>query len=632
MKTKLLALIILSCLSCVPALAFHDFAGEYVGDDKHEKFNRKMFNMNAGLNKYVMRPVHIVWASVVPKCAMDKLKNVHTNIEYPKRLTSCLVQKDFKSAGSETLSFLANSTVGLGGLFTPAQSVFKIEPANENMEQALAKTGVKQGSYLVIPGLNSTSHRGVAGRILEAPFDAATWFLNPIVGLAKSGLTLNKTYYMQPLAHMVESTFADPYDIAKKFYGIEAYIKTHNLDRNVMLETKAELAENDFTLHSPNSTFGLEHDVELKDYQPQSPVVDAMRTTLFDLPEVNKSMWAEMSVWNRSFSRQIKTAGVNVVPGRDDYKFKYILQKDRTAPAAIIYPSIGEGVNSHHSVVLAKIFYEQGYSVVIQGSHFQWEFAKSMPVGYRPGNPSDDADYLKIVTQKIFTHLGAKHDYNPSDKVVFGTSFGAFQTLFLAEKEHRDNTLGISKYISVCPPVELMYALAQVDKNSQFEKNEDFKEKTAITAAKIIKALENPPTNGQLPFSDEEARLITSFIMHQKLSDLVFTIEGKDPKLYEELHRTTYKDYAQKYIAQDRDLDEIYYETSLHSIAEFLRNNDNYKIYHAANDYLAAPAQLKQLKEYSGDKTVLFNNGSHLGFLYRKEFQDALKADIRREL
>lgn len=34
---------------------------------------------------------------------------------------------------------------------------------------------------------------------------------------------------------------------------------------------------------------------------------------------------------------------------------------------------------SSHSVLLAKLFYDAGYSVVIQGSHFQWEFVKSMP-------------------------------------------------------------------------------------------------------------------------------------------------------------------------------------------------------------------------------------------------------------
>lgn len=47
----------------------------------------------------------------------------------------------------------------------------------------------------------------------------------------KAGLTVNKTSYMQPIIQMVESNYADPYEIAKKIYGLEGYIKCKNLDR-----------------------------------------------------------------------------------------------------------------------------------------------------------------------------------------------------------------------------------------------------------------------------------------------------------------------------------------------------------------------------------------------------------------
>lgn len=140
------------------------------------------------------------------------------------------------------------------------------------------------------------------------------------------------------------------------------------------------------------------------------------------------------------------------------------MQKDKNSPVAIIYPSIGEGIISYHSVVLAKLFFEEGYSVIIQGSHFHWEFVKSMPKEYKPGIPSQDADYLKSVTAKIINSLQAKYDCNFSRKVLIGTSFGALETLFLADKEAKNNTLGIDKFISINPPVELIYAMKQIDK------------------------------------------------------------------------------------------------------------------------------------------------------------------------
>ena len=75
---------------------YPDYATMYVGEDKYEKFNRKMFNLNSRLNKYFARPVHILWASVMPKYGMDRIKSAYNNIEYPKRLVSSLIQKDFK--------------------------------------------------------------------------------------------------------------------------------------------------------------------------------------------------------------------------------------------------------------------------------------------------------------------------------------------------------------------------------------------------------------------------------------------------------------------------------------------------------------------------------------------------------
>ena len=108
-----------------------------------------------------------------------------------------------------------------------------------------------------------------------------------------------------------------------------------------------------------------------------------MRTALFELPGIHDSIWSEFSLWNRSFARRIKTGYVNIDPEREDYKYRFILQKDKNAPAAIIFPSIGEGVNTHHSVVMAKLFYDEGYSVIIESSPFNWEFMKSMPAEYR---------------------------------------------------------------------------------------------------------------------------------------------------------------------------------------------------------------------------------------------------------
>lgn len=766
---------------------YPDYAYEYLGEDKYENFNRKIFNFNSKLNRFAIRPVHIIWASVMPKYGIDRLQSAYANIEYPKRLVSCLIQKDFKGSKNETFRFITNTTIGLGGLYDPADKLFHVKSTEETMEQALAKCKVKPGPYLVIPVISSTSPRDIAGRILDTSLNPTSYIATPVLAIVKAGLLVNRTSYMQPMVKMVESTYADPYDIAKKYYGIENYIKNYNLDRAELLDTSGDVVETvevddgtktladkgidsnssmhksssaneldanelgasnvnlsdtdmtganfagtnsagenyqlpldlsdlngaDSNLEIPSgasvSSVGITPDIESKeekdlsiknlnsdnlsqtasspnktisdntsrsdilaynealknkaraenvilqgkeqstrlfadmllfDYNPQNPVIDAMRTALFELPNVSDSMWSEISIWNRCFSKQIKTASVNIDPTRVNYNYRYIMQKNKNAPVAIIYPSIGEGIMSHHSVVLAKLFYDEGYSVIIQGSHFQWEFVKSMPKDYRPGIPSKDADCLQAVTSKIVNSLQAKYNCEFKGKVVIGTSFGAMTALFLADKEYKNNTLNITKYISINPPIELVYAMKQVDKNTEeWDKNPgDLKNRVAVTAAKVVQVArlkEDAQKKFEvLPFTEDEAKLITGFIMHQKLSDLIFTIEeaSKSQKtdIYKSINNMDYQAYAEKYLVKGdyKVFEDLNRDTSLSSIANYLEHNSNYKIYHTLDDYLVNQKQLRELKSYSGNKVVLINNGSHLGYLYRPEFIDSLKKDI----
>ena len=681
-------------LAAVPVLAensdavqskYPDYAYQYLGRDRFENFNRKMFTFNSKLNKFVIKPVHILYASVMPQFGMDRIKCACSNIEYPIRLTSCLIQRDFPASGRETLRFLTNSTIGLGGLFDPAKRFFHLEPVAEDMEQALAKCKIKSGPYLVVPIISSTTPRGLAGKALDAALNPSCYIATPIIAIIKAGLTLNKSTEIQPLAKTLETTYADPYEVARKLYGLDNFIKNSNLDRKEVLDTQINLFDgkelvesnddnevnvtalaqeeeaepvdkialndilkgganmDDIILKSyDNKNSKLLADMILFDYNPQGPVIDAMRTALFDLPEINDSIWNELSVWNRCFSKKIKTAAVSIAPERADYRFRYIMQKDKNAPVAIIYPSIGEGIMSYHSVVLAKLFYDEGYSVIIQGSHFHWEFVNSMPENYAPGIPSYDADYLKTVTAKIIDKLQAKYDCTFRGKVLIGTSFGAMETLFLAAKEAKNNTLGIDKFISINPPVELIYAMKQIDKNSEeWNKSpENFNNNTAVTAAKVmriykIKAEDPDREINELPFSEREAKLITGFIMHQKLSDVIFAIEQKSKSnkcsdFYQTVNNTNYQDYAEKYLLSGdyKTIEDLEYDASLHSIADYLQNNDNYKIYHALDDYLADHSQLKKLKQYTKDNSLYMSNGSHLGFLYRKEFIDDLRKEI----
>ena len=669
-------------VATTPVTKYPDYSYEFVGNDKFEGFNRKMFNFNLKFNKYALKPIHTIWASIMPKYGMDRIQSAYTNIEYPKRLVSTLLQRDFKASGHETLRFITNTTIGLGGLYDPAYKLFKLEPYREDVAQGLAKCKIKQGPYLVLPFINSTSPRSVLGSLIECPLDPSMYIGSPVTAAIKAGLLINRTAYAQPVIKMVESNFADPYDIAKKLWGLERYIKENNYDRKEILELalkeckqilkedKTGLAVNvgDEKNTSENLTVddaikgyawfdkidnnnldltnkNLIPDIILKDYNPQCPVTDAMRTALFTTEGMaNKSIWSELSIWNRSFGKKLKTSTVSIDSNSEDYAFKYILQKEKNSPLVILFPSIGEGITSHHSVVFAKMFYDRGYSVIIEGSHFHWEFLKSLPKGHIPGIPTQDIAYLRKITGKVIDKLENKYNCKFSDKSVIGTSFGAMATLFLADMESKENTLNISNYISINPPVELLYAVSVIDKNNDsWSKNPvDIKKRVALSASKIIQLTQQKNENEEdfklnmLPFSEDEARLITCFVLRQKLSDLIFTIEdtktSKKTDIYDTINNMGYQDYVEKYVIPKNQYtkEELSYITSLHSISSYLQNNDNYKIYHSIDDYLVNQDQLKDLRQYAGKNLVLFDRGSHLGYLYRQEFKEQLIKDMTK--
>lgn len=679
---------------------YPDYAYEFTGKDTCEKFNRKLFVFNLKLNKYVIRPVNIVWASVMPQYGMDRLKNAYNNANFPVRVVSCLLQKDFKSSRQEAARFLINSTLGIGGLYDPAKDKLKIEPHQEDMAQALAHyKKIKSGPYLVLPVV-SGSIRDLVGKLLDCPLRPFSY-----VPFATAAFFVNNSTAAQPLIKRIEGTYADPYEIARQLEGVDRYIKNFNLDRSDVFKEKTAFQN---TIPVKNDSDGLESsanladvttgvepveekpcldsgikpikldiqaDVSLNEYNPQGPLIDSMRTAMFDNQKLEKSIWSEMSIWNRCFNKRIKISSVNIDSKRPNYKYRYILQKNTTAPVAIIYPSIGEGIMSDKSAAMAKILYDGGYSVVIQGSSFHWEFVKSMPCGYKPGMPSRDAKYLRNVSAKILANLEMKKGCKFDKKILVGTSFGAMTTLFVAAQEENENTLGISNYISINPPIELFFALRQLDKYSLDWKNDptDIKMRVAITAEKVIKVSQNiadknnqkkpriatdklakidnqdsvknvsEPKSNMLPFTDDEAKLIIGFIMKQKLSDVVFAIENcsrcKKPmlgesNLYEAINNMSFNDYVKKYLPEsfvsdiDSPVETLSAETSLYSIEDFLRNSNKYKIYHSLDDYFVSPHQLAWLKKNSRERTVLYNNGSHLGFMYRKEFIDEFKKDI----
>ncbi len=143
--------------------------------DPHEKFNRAMFDFNDKLYFYAVKPAATVYKAYFMPEFRIAIRNGFSNMLYPARLINCLLQGKGEKAGSETLRFLINSTMGIGGLYDFADTGFGIHPQEEDFGQTLAVWGTGPGAYLVLPILGPTNYRDFGGYLVDSAMDPIYW-------------------------------------------------------------------------------------------------------------------------------------------------------------------------------------------------------------------------------------------------------------------------------------------------------------------------------------------------------------------------------------------------------------------------------------------------------------------------
>lgn len=144
--------------------------------DPIEPVNRGTFWVNHQLYRYVFRPVSKGYQAVVPKFVRKSLDNAFDNARYPIRVVNDTLQGKFDRAGRETAKFFVNTTYGLGGLGRPSDRTPGLEDVPpEDFGQTLAKWGVANGFYFVIPVLGPSTARDTVGLVGDYGLNPLTY-------------------------------------------------------------------------------------------------------------------------------------------------------------------------------------------------------------------------------------------------------------------------------------------------------------------------------------------------------------------------------------------------------------------------------------------------------------------------
>lgn len=145
-------------------------------NDPLEPMNRYFFELNRGLDQLLIFPIADTYRGAVPAGVRDSVRNFLDNLASPVILANDLLQGDVDRASKTWGRFLANTFIGVGGLF----DVSGIEKHSEDFGQTLAVWGVDEGFYLVLPLLGPRPPRDLVG------WGVDSFLLDPVHWWAKS--------------------------------------------------------------------------------------------------------------------------------------------------------------------------------------------------------------------------------------------------------------------------------------------------------------------------------------------------------------------------------------------------------------------------------------------------------------
>ncbi len=145
--------------------------------DPLESVNRVTHEFNDKLYFWAVKPVAQGYKAVVPEPARISVKNFFSNLGFPARFISCLLQADLSGAITEAGRFTINTIWGIGGLLDPsAGKELNLQEQDTDLGQTLGVWGVGQGFYIVWPVFGPSTPR-------DSVSIAGNYFLDPLAYL-----------------------------------------------------------------------------------------------------------------------------------------------------------------------------------------------------------------------------------------------------------------------------------------------------------------------------------------------------------------------------------------------------------------------------------------------------------------
>lgn len=126
--------------------------------DPWEPLNRRMSALHNNIDRFTFKPLAKGYEKVIPSPVRRGIDNFSKNLLGPLFIVNNFLQGKGQRGFSEIGRFVANSTLGIGGLFDVGRAM-GMETYREDFGETLAVWGVPDGPYVFIPILGPRTLR-----------------------------------------------------------------------------------------------------------------------------------------------------------------------------------------------------------------------------------------------------------------------------------------------------------------------------------------------------------------------------------------------------------------------------------------------------------------------------------------
>jgi phospholipid-binding lipoprotein MlaA len=139
--------------------------------------NRKVLNVNVKVDRTALHPLARGWATMVPKPARLCIGRFFDNVKFIPRFTNAVFQLKLRNAGGELARFGINSTIGVAGLFDPADKWFGLKEHDNDFGTTLKAWGMPDGWFIEMPVGGPVNVRDTLGHLVDGAMNPMNYLV-----------------------------------------------------------------------------------------------------------------------------------------------------------------------------------------------------------------------------------------------------------------------------------------------------------------------------------------------------------------------------------------------------------------------------------------------------------------------